>query len=57
MTLLALVVVLVFVGVVLGLVPMDDRIKQLIVVIVILAVCVWLLGAFGVLDAGSFRLR
>lgn len=46
-----LIVILVIVGVLLyllnSIVPMDARIKTIINVIVILAVCVWLLEGFG----------
>lgn len=35
------------VGVVIGLVPMEPRLKTVAVVLVILAVCLWLLRSFG----------
>lgn len=62
MTLVSLIVFLVVVGVVLwainNLIPMDAKIRQLINVIVVLAVCLWLLEAFGILHGGpTLRLR
>jgi hypothetical protein len=53
MTLIGLIVVLVIIGVLLYLlntvIPMDGKIKTIINVIVIIAVCLWLLEAFGLL--------
>lgn len=62
MTLVGLIVFLVVVGVVLWvintLIPMDQKIRQIINVVVILAVCLWLLDAFGLLHGGpSLRIR
>lgn len=58
---ISLIVVLVVVGVVLWLVetqlPMDPAVKTIIRVVVILAVCLWLLSAFGILSPSAFRLR
>lgn len=52
--LVSLVVGLVVVGLLLWLVntyiPMDARIKQILNVVVIIAVVVWLLGAFGIIS-------
>lgn len=55
MSFIQLVVVLVVVGVALYLVqtiPMDQTIKTIIRVVVILAVILWLLEAFGLLSGG-----
>lgn len=57
-----LIVFLVIVGVALwvvnSLIPMDQKIRALINVIVVLAVCLWLLQAFGILRGGPvLRLR
>jgi hypothetical protein len=55
MSLIQLIVVLVVVGVALYLVqtiPMDQTIKTIIRVVVILAVILWLLEAFGLLSGG-----
>ena len=53
MTLIGLVLTLIVVGVLLWLVnnyiPMDAKIKQILNVVVIIAVVLWLLAAFGVL--------
>ncbi len=53
-----LLVQLVVIGVLLyllnTLVPMDQRIKTIINVIVILAVCLWLLEGFGLLSAPAW---
>ena len=54
MTLLGLIIALIIVGVVLYLInafiPMDAKIKTILNVVVVLAVLVWLLQAFGLLD-------
>jgi hypothetical protein len=55
MTIAALLIALVIVGIALALLPMDPTIKRIIIVIVVLAVLVWLLEAFGVLPAVRFR--
>ena len=56
MSLVSLVVLLIFVGVALylvnNLIPMDAKIKTILNVVVVLAVCLWLLSAFGLLDMG-----
>jgi hypothetical protein len=62
MPLINVIIVLVVVGVLLyvveTLVPIDRTIKRIIHIIVILAVCVWLLQAFGIIGPlGSFRFR
>lgn len=53
---IAILVWLVIVGVVIycvnTLLPIDTRFKRLINVIVMLAVCIWLLEAFGLLPGG-----
>lgn len=53
MSLISLVVVLIVIGVLLWLVqtyiPMDPMIKRIITIVVIIAVCIWLLGVFGLL--------
>ena len=58
---IGLLVLLVVVGLVLYLVntlPIDQRIKTIITVVAILCVCLWLLQAFGLMDAGNLpRLR
>ncbi len=57
MSLIGLVVTLVVVGVLLWLlnnyVPMDGKIKSIINVVVVIAVVIWVLQAFGLL--GSLR--
>jgi hypothetical protein len=61
MALIPILVVLVVVGVLLYLVeaviPMDASIKLVIKVIVILAVCLWLLQIFGLLGGHPVTLR
>ncbi len=53
MSIVGLIVTLVVVGVLLWLVntmiPMDQKIKTILNVVVVLAVCLWLLSAFGLL--------
>lgn len=61
MSLVSLVITLVVVGLLLWLVnnyiPMDGKIKNILNVVVVIAVIVWLLYAFGVLDrSGGIRL-
>jgi hypothetical protein len=57
MSLIGLVLTLVIVGVLLWLinnyVPMDSKIKTIVNVVVVVAVVIWLLQAFGIL--GSLR--
>lgn len=55
-----LIVALVIIGVVLWvlnhMLPIDPNIKTIINVVIVLAVCLWLLRAFGVLSGGALRL-
>lgn len=57
MSLISLVVTLIVIGVLLWLVntyiPMDSKIKQILNVVVVVAVVLWLLFAFGLLGNGS----
>lgn len=52
MSLISLVIVLIVVGVLLWLVntyiPMDGKIKQILNIVIVIAVVIWLLGIFGV---------
>lgn len=62
MPLINVIVVLVVVGVILyiveSLLPIDATIKRIIHIVVVLAVCLWLLQAFGIIGPlGSFRVR
>lgn len=54
MSLISFIIVLIVVGVLLWLantyIPMDGKIKQVINVVVIIAVVIWCLSAFGVLS-------
>jgi hypothetical protein len=52
MSLIGLVVLLVIVGAVVALVPMDATIKRVIVVVVCLVVALWLLESFGLFSSG-----
>lgn len=61
MPLLTVVITLIVVGVLLWLVntyiPMDGKIKSILNAVVVIAVIIWLLYAFGVLDrTGDIRL-
>jgi len=61
MSLITVVITLIVVGVLLWLVntyiPMDGKIKNILNAVVVIAVVIWLLYAFGVLDsAGDIRL-
>lgn len=55
MSLVTLVVVLIVVGVLLWLVnqyiPMDPKIKQILNIVVLIAVVLWLLSVFGILGS------
>jgi hypothetical protein len=55
MSLVSLVVVLIVVGLLLWLVntyiPMDEKIKRVMNVVVLIVVVVWLLQVFGILDS------
>lgn len=57
MSLVTLVVILIVVGVLLYLVntyiPMDAKIKQIMNIVVVIAVVLWLLSVFGLLDSVS----
>lgn len=57
MSLIHLVVVLIVVGVLLWavnrLIPMEPRIKSILNIVVIIAVILWLLSAFGILGSLS----
>jgi len=60
MSLVSLVVILIVVGVLLWLVntyiPMEATIKRIINIVVIMAVCIWLLSVFGILpDINAVR--
>jgi uncharacterized membrane protein len=55
MSLIAVIVYLIILGALLycvGLLPIDGTIKTIIRVIVIIAVCLWLLSAFGLMSGG-----
>lgn len=55
MDLLSLIVVLIVIGVALWLVnsyiPMDQKIKTILNIVVVVVVCLWLLRIFGILGA------
>ena len=55
MSLIALVIVLIMVGVLLWAantyIPMDNKIKTIMNIVVVIAVVLWLLSAFGVLGS------
>ena len=57
MSLISLVITLIVVGVLLWLVntyiPMDGKIKKILNVVVVIAVVLWLLSAFGILGHGG----
>lgn len=60
MTLISLIVVLIVVGVLLWLVnthiPMDQKIKTILNIVVVIVVCLWLLSVFGILgDLNAVR--
>ncbi len=58
MNFLGLIIVLIILGVVVSLVDMDAKFKQLIYVLVVLAVVIFILQAFGVLSGfDSLRVR
>jgi hypothetical protein len=57
MTIVGLIVILIVIGIVLycvnTLIPMDSKIKTIINIVVIVAVLLWLVEAFGLLDLGG----
>lgn len=57
MTLISLILTLIVVGVLLWVVntiiPIDPKIRQILNVVVVIAVVLWLLGAFGLLSGLS----
>lgn len=62
MPLMNVLIVLVIVGVLLYLVetllPIDATIRRIIHIVVVLAVCIWLLQVFGIIGPlGSFRFK
>lgn len=54
MSIVGFLLILVVIGVVLAFLPMDARIKQILVAVVAILAVVWLLELFGVLSIGSF---
>lgn len=58
---ITILIYLVIIGVALylvnSMVPMDARIKTIINVVVVLATCIWLLQAFGLVHMGNPRFR
>ena len=57
MSLIAVIVTLIIIGVLLWLVntyiPMDRKIKSIINVVVVIAVILWLLSVFGIIGSGG----
>lgn len=61
MSLISLVITLIIVGVLLWLVnsyiPMDAKIKKILNIVVVVAVILWLLYAFGLLPVGDIKVQ
>lgn len=61
MSLVSIIIVLIIVGFLLWIVnnyiPMAGSIKTILNAVVVIAVILWVLQAFGVIDIGSFRLK
>jgi hypothetical protein len=61
MTLIGIVLVLIVVGVGLYLInayiPMDQKIKTILNIVVVIVVVIWLLGIFGLLPLGDIPVR
>lgn len=61
MSLVSIVIVLIVVGFLLWLInnyiPMAGSIKTILNAVVIIAVILWLLSAFGIIDMGNIKLR
>jgi hypothetical protein len=58
MSIIGLILVLIIAGVVLAYVPMDGRVKTIIIVVLALVTCGWLMSYFGLwgyLQAGPHR--
>lgn len=57
MSIVGLLLILVLIGVVLAYLPMDARIKQIVIAVIAVLVAVWLLELFGVFKVGAFPIR
>ena len=61
MSLLTVALVIIVVGVLLWLaqtyIPMDANIKKILTAVVVVALVLWVLAAFGVINIGSIQLR
>ena len=61
MSLLTIALVIIVVGVLLWLaqtyIPMDANIKKILTAVVVVALVLWVLAAFGVINIGSIQLR
>jgi len=57
MTLIGILLVIVVIGVIVALVPMDDRFKNLAFVVTVLFVILCLLAIFGVYTVPGLRLK
>lgn len=55
MSFIGMLILLVIVAVALYLIPMDERIKKIIYVVVAIAVLIWLLSVFGLLPTAHIR--
>lgn len=60
MSLISIIVALVVVGLILwavGQIPMDPTVRRILQVVVVVALVLWLLQAFGLLGGPAIRLR
>lgn len=57
MSLMVVVLFLIIVGVCLALLPLEDTIKRVIIVLTVVIALYWLLAGFGVLPAPTLRFR
>jgi hypothetical protein len=55
MSLLTLIVLLIIIGVILAIVPMEARVKQIVIAIICIAVVLWLLQALGIWSGAGLR--
>lgn len=52
-----LILLLVVIGVILAVLPMEAKIRQLVIIIVVILFCIWLLQAMGVFNYGHGYFR
>jgi hypothetical protein len=49
-----LIFLLLIIGVILAVLPMEPKIKQLVIIIVVIGFCLWLISALGIFSYGNY---